>query len=119
MSPDPPSLAEGTACNAEELLARVGGGDVAAMAALYDEHSGTLFAVALRIVGDPAEAEDVVHDAFVLVADRACQYDRRRGSVAAWLVTIARNLGIDRVRIDERIDVGDHRMAAAYQEVCV
>ncbi|MBV9950292.1 MAG: sigma-70 family RNA polymerase sigma factor [Myxococcales bacterium] len=102
MSPQPPQAAEGTACSAEGLLARIGRGDAVAMEALYDEHSPVLYAVALRIVGDRAEAEDVLHDAFVLVAERALQYDHRRGTVASWLVTIVRNLGIDRVRRRQR-----------------
>src|SRR5208283_4920505 len=57
---------------------------------------------ALRIVRDRAEAEDVVHDAFVTVSDRAAQYTPERGSVAAWLVTLVRNLSIDRTRRRDR-----------------
>jgi RNA polymerase sigma-70 factor (ECF subfamily) len=86
-----------------ELLARMGGGDALALAALYDRYAGVLLALALRIVRDRTEAEDIVHDAFVLVGERAHHYVAERGSVAAWLVTLARNLSIDRRRrLDRR-----------------
>ncbi|HRG99371.1 MAG TPA: sigma-70 family RNA polymerase sigma factor [Polyangiaceae bacterium] len=85
-----------------ELVARIGGGDVGAAAALYDRHAGALFPLALRIVRDRAEAEDVLHDAFVALAERAAQYERAKGSVIAWLVTLVRNLAIDRTRRRDR-----------------
>lgn len=58
--------------------------------------------LAIRIVRDRAEAEDIIHDAFVIVGDRAGQYAPERGTVAAWLVTLVRNLSIDRARRRER-----------------
>jgi RNA polymerase sigma-70 factor (ECF subfamily) len=85
-----------------ELLRRIGEGDAPAVAALYDRYAGVLMALALRIVRDRAEAEDVLHDAFVLVGDRARQYMAERGTVAAWLVTLVRNLSIDRTRRRDR-----------------
>lgn len=81
-----------------ELLRAIGGGDVRAVGALYDRYAPTLLPLAIRIVRDRAEAEDVLHDAFVAVADRAGQYSEERGSVVAWLVTLVRNLAIDRTR---------------------
>jgi RNA polymerase sigma-70 factor (ECF subfamily) len=85
-----------------ELLGLLSGGDLDAAAALYDRYAPMLLALALRIVRDRAEAEDVLHDAFVTVHDRAAQYSVDRGSVVAWLVTLVRNLSIDRVRRRER-----------------
>jgi len=85
-----------------ELLRLIAAGDVRAVGELYDRYSSTLFPVALRIVRDRAEAEDVVHDAFVTVNERAAQYVPTRGSVVAWLVTLVRNLSIDRTRRRER-----------------
>ena len=61
-----------------------------------------LLPLALRILRDRAEAEDVVHDAFVAVSDRAGQYVPDRGTVVAWLVTLVRNLSIDRTRRRDR-----------------
>lgn len=85
-----------------ELVKRIGDGDVGAVGALYDRHGSVLFPLALRIVRDRAEAEDVLHDAFVTVSERATQYDRQKGSVIAWLVTLVRNLAIDRTRRRDR-----------------
>jgi RNA polymerase sigma-70 factor (ECF subfamily) len=83
-------------------LVLIAGGDVRAVGELYDRYSPTLFPIALRIVRDRSEAEDVVHDAFVAVNERAGQYAADRGSVIAWLVTLVRNLSIDRTRRRER-----------------
>ena len=77
-----------------EVLRRIGAGDPAAV--------GELLPLALRIVRDRAEAEDLLHDAFVQVSDRAAQYAAERGTVVAWLVTLVRNLAIDRARRRER-----------------
>jgi RNA polymerase sigma-70 factor (ECF subfamily) len=85
-----------------ELVRRVASGDVAAVGLLYDRYASTLLPVALRILRERAEAEDVLHDAFVAVSDRAGQYVPERGSVVAWLVTLVRNLSIDRTRRRDR-----------------
>ncbi len=85
-----------------ELLSRLASGDARAIGELYDKYAGVLLPLALRIVRDRAEAEDVIHDAFVAVGDRAGQYAPERGTVAAWLVTLVRNLSIDRTRRRDR-----------------
>ncbi len=85
-----------------ELLVLIAGGDVRAVGVLYDRYSPTLFPIALRIVRDRSEAEDLIHDAFVAVNERAAQYSADRGTVIAWLVTLVRNLSIDRTRRRER-----------------
>lgn len=86
----------------EQLLQRLGAGDFAAIEPLYDRYASLLFPLALRILRDRAEAEDLVHDAFVIVAERAHQYVPARGTVAAWLITLVRNLTIDRTRRRDR-----------------
>ncbi len=85
-----------------ELLRLIATGNVEAMGDLYDRYASTLFPIALRIVRDRSEAEDVVHDSFVAVSERANQYAPERGSVIAWLVTLVRNLSIDRTRRRDR-----------------
>jgi RNA polymerase sigma-70 factor, ECF subfamily len=85
-----------------ELVRRIAGGDLLAVAALYDRHARLLLAVSLRIVRQRSEAEDVVHDAFVVVGERAGQYVPERGAVGAWMVTLVRNLSIDRTRRRDR-----------------
>ena len=85
-----------------ELLTLIAGGDVRAVGELYDRYSSTLFPIALRIIRDRSEAEDLLHDAFVTVNERAGQYAADRGTVIAWLVTLVRNLSIDRTCRRER-----------------
>jgi RNA polymerase sigma-70 factor (ECF subfamily) len=85
-----------------ELLHRVAVGDGAAIGLLYDRYAGVLMGLATRILRDRTDAEDLLHDAFVIVSDRARQYDSARGSVASWLITLVRNLSIDRMRRRDR-----------------
>jgi len=81
-----------------QIMTRVASGDRDAIAALYDRYAAVLLPVALRILGSRADAEDVLHDAFVTLADRARHYSSDRGSVAAWLTILVRNLSLDRAR---------------------
>jgi RNA polymerase sigma-70 factor (ECF subfamily) len=85
-----------------DVLHRLAAGDGQAIALLYDRYARVLLPLALRIVRDRSEAEDIVHDAFVAVGVRASQYAAERGTVAAWLVTLVRNLSIDRTRRRDR-----------------
>lgn len=97
----PPGLprAAMTGREADALLAdRIRGGDQAALGELYDTYASTALATALRVVSDRAEAEDVVHDAFVAVWRKIDRFDAARGSLRAWLMTVVRNRAIDRVR---------------------
>jgi RNA polymerase sigma-70 factor (ECF subfamily) len=81
-----------------ELLHFIAEGNLHAIGVLYDRHVATLFPIAARILRDAAESEDVIHDAFVQVQQRANQYVVGRGSVLAWLTTLVRNLTIDHLR---------------------
>jgi RNA polymerase sigma-70 factor (ECF subfamily) len=92
-----PTRAERDAQDAA-AMARILAGDDAALAELYDRHAPFAFGVALKILRSQDEAEDVVHDAFVAIVERADQFRPDRGSVAAWLVTTVRNLALDRAR---------------------
>lgn len=67
---------------------------------LYDEYGVVAFAVAYRIVGNHATAEEVVQDAFLSAWRSAARYDPNRGSPRAWICTIVRNRAIDRLRSD-------------------
>ena len=69
------STPPGTEASADgAILGRIRAGDLEAIGDLYDRYAAVLFPIALRIVRDRSEAEDVVHDAFVTVSDRAAQY---------------------------------------------
>lgn len=69
-----------------------------ALAELYDAWSPTLLALARRILGSTADAEEVLQEVFVHVWNHAERYDPARSSVATWLVLIARSRAIDRLR---------------------
>ena len=81
-----------------DLMDRLRAGDAAALEALYDRHTPLLYSVALRIVRRAADAEDVIQETWLQAWRSASGYDPARGSVAGWLVTIARSRAIDRFR---------------------
>jgi RNA polymerase sigma-70 factor (ECF subfamily) len=85
-----------------DLVGRAAGGDERAMAALYDRYGQVLYAVAYRIVGQRADAEEVVLDAFAQAWRDASRFEASRGSVAGWLTTIARSRALDLVRARTR-----------------
>jgi RNA polymerase sigma-70 factor (ECF subfamily) len=84
------------------LLQRLAAGDNSALATLYDRHSTLLYTVIIRIVNEPSEAQDLLHDLYVSLARRAESYRSGAGSPVGWLLTAARNLALDRVRRDQR-----------------
>ena len=80
------------------LLADVARGDMQAFSALYDQLSGPLYTLCLRMIGDPEESEDVLQEVFVALWRRASDYDAARGSVFGWTVLITRGKAIDHLR---------------------
>jgi RNA polymerase sigma-70 factor (ECF subfamily) len=80
------------------LLAGVANGDITALRRLYEEHAPRAMAIAVRVLRDANEAEDVVQETFLELWRRAPQYDSHRGGAVAWVVTIARSRAIDRLR---------------------
>jgi RNA polymerase sigma-70 factor (ECF subfamily) len=89
----------------EELLrdwiARVVDGDQEALAALYDALVGQVYALALRMTRHASVAEEVVQDTFWQVWRQAPRFDPERGSVPAWIMTIARSRALDAMRRKE------------------
>jgi RNA polymerase sigma-70 factor, ECF subfamily len=80
------------------LMQRIAARDTVALAELYDRHSRLLFGLILRIVRDRGEAEEVLQETFVRVWTRADIYDAQMGGPLPWIVRVARNHAIDRVR---------------------
>lgn len=79
-------------------LARIADGEQAALGSLYDESSSLVYSLVLRVLANTADAEEVTMDVFTQVWKSADGYDTTRGSVTAWLVTLARSRAIDKVR---------------------
>lgn len=80
------------------LVAAMAREDERAAAQLYDKYSAAMFGLAVRIVGEGADAEDVVLDAFTQAWNNAPTYAADRGSVLGWLTTITRTRALDCVR---------------------
>ena len=80
------------------LLERVIAREAEAIGELYDRHGGLLYGLILRILRNTAEAEEVLQDVFLQVWKRAETFNASLGTPVAWLVRIARNRAIDRLR---------------------
>ena len=81
-----------------DLVGRMRLGDESALESLYARYGGLVYTLALRIVGDPELAREVVQDTFLRSWDGRETYDARRGRVPWWLMGIARNRAIDLLR---------------------
>jgi RNA polymerase sigma-70 factor, ECF subfamily len=82
----------------EPLLTRVKGNDQKAMTELFDRYGGMVYSVALRVLGDPGQAEDVMQEIFFQVWRNPHSFKEGRGSLGAWLAVMARNRAIDALR---------------------
>lgn len=87
---------------ATALVARVTAGDERALAMLYDRYAERCHALALQLVGEPADADDVIEAAFWQAWRSAAQFDRTRGTVASWLLMITRTRALDLLRSRKR-----------------
>lgn len=81
-----------------QLLGQIAERDRSAFRALYTAASAKLMGVLLRILGQRAEAEDALQEVFTRVWLRAGRFDPSKGRGMTWLIAIARNLAIDRLR---------------------
>ena len=85
-----------------ELMARVAAGDQQAFAAVYDRHVHAVYGAVLRYLRDPGAAEDVVQETYLAMWNRPDGYAAEKGSLVGWLLAIARNRAIDRLRAASR-----------------
>lgn len=99
---NPPSSGDDRNREQGRLVAAMARGDKTAMAALYDQLSGPLHALAYRMLGDATEAQDLTHDIFLQLWRTAASYEPGRGTVFSWAATLTRNRAIDRIRSRQR-----------------
>jgi RNA polymerase sigma-70 factor, ECF subfamily len=86
----------------EALVVSIAGGDARAFGELYDRFGGLAYGLALRVVGEPAAAEDAVQDAFLSIWRSARTFDSRRGAARTWLLTLVHRRSIDLLRQGRR-----------------
>jgi RNA polymerase sigma-70 factor (ECF subfamily) len=85
-----------------DLLRRISAGDRAAFAEFYDLHAALFFSVAVKILNDQKEAEDVLQDVFLQIWEKAGSFDPRLGKASAWGMSFVRHKAIDRFRAAQR-----------------
>jgi len=83
----------------DALLAGMAVGDEQAGAVFVRRYQRRVFGLAVSMVGDPALAQDIAQEAFLRAWLHATVFDRRRGSVGTWVLTITRNLAVDALRL--------------------
>lgn len=90
----------------EELVVQLKQQDKVAFAYLYDNYSGSLYGIVLKILNQEEEiAQDALQEAFVKIWRKANSYDQSKGSLFTWMLNIARNTAIDKLRSIKRTSI--------------
>src|SRR5258708_2402812 len=87
-----------------DLLARIARGEEDAFTRFYVLFSPTLYGLALRMMRDPKEAEDVLQEGFCTIWRKASRFDASAGTPLTWAIMIVRHKAIDKLRVRQRID---------------
>ena len=104
----------------ESVLAEVAKGDHAAFTVIYDQAGPAVLGSVLRVVRDPAQAEEVMQEVLLEVWRTAARFNPSAGSASAWIMTLAHRRAVDRVRSEQRATERELRAATAtiaYDEV--
>lgn len=99
----------------ERLLRDMANGSITAFELFYEKYASLVLHIALRIVKDRMEAEDICHDLFLEVWKKPGQYDPKRGSIEAWLAVKARSRSLDRMRKKQRLPVASEENSTLEQ----
>ena len=104
-----------TATGSEDtaLLSRVGQGDESAMETVFRRYSGAVYSVALRVLHDSGQAEDVMQEIFLQLWRKPAAFVQGRGALGAWLVVVTRNRAIDLLRRRKLTDSVDDVVLAS------
>ncbi|MEV3937907.1 ECF RNA polymerase sigma factor SigK [Glycomyces sp. NPDC049804] len=115
---EPPRLTAVAAepLTAEALLHRTALGEDDAFADLYDLMAPRVYGLCLRVLRDPAQAEEVAQEVLLEVWRTATRFDERRGSAGAWITTIAHRRAVDRVRSAQAAGERERRATAEAAE---
>lgn len=92
------SVEPGSTAHFNDLLKRSARGDSDAFAVLYDLTSSRVFGLAVRVVRDPAQAEEIAQEAFLEIWRGSARFDSTKGSALSWMLTIVHRKAVDRVR---------------------
>jgi RNA polymerase sigma-70 factor (ECF subfamily) len=102
---------------AEELLAGIAKGDYAAFREFYEIFQNRVFGLAMKLLRDQGQAEEVAQETFLQLWQQASRFDRARGSAVAWVLRITHARSVDRIRASQRSAIRDSRYVAGNHTV--
>jgi RNA polymerase sigma-70 factor, ECF subfamily len=111
-----PGRSGGSGQNPATLLARVARGDQAAFETVYDQFAGPVYGLVRKVLRDPAQSEEVAQEVLLEVWRTASRFDPGRGSVSAWVMTIAHRRAVDRVRSENAAAVREQKLIPLQEE---
>lgn len=105
-----------TITDVKNLVERLQAHDTQAYAQLYDNYSGALYGVIFKVLDNEAEACDTLQDVFVKIWQKIGLYDASKGSLYTWMLNIARNTSIDRLRQRQRRQTIQTEQESVYKD---
>lgn len=87
----------------QELMGRLVAGDEAAVRAIYARFGRSVYTLGFRLLGSSQAAEELTQDVFVTAWRKAARFDATRGRLSTWLIAIAHNMAVDRLRHDRGV----------------